>query len=168
MSDRGRHEDMIEPKRTSGYRGRGHCFLNAVTSVLLGALTAIAISSVARAQATPQPAKEARPAKHSKKAAPAEKPRIIPITINKGETYTISGLEKGATTSSKAGKNPNALTVQPQPSGDIVLLGTEGGSWKINATLANGEKVVYDVKVKAGAPPINSLNPGRAPASIAP
>jgi hypothetical protein len=65
-------------------------------------------------------------------------------------------------------KNPNSLTVQPQPSGDIVLLGTEGGSWKIDATLASGEKVTYDVKVKADAPPINSLVPGTAPTAIAP
>ena len=125
-----------------------------------------------RAVAQPQPTalatKDARPAKHAKTAVAAKKPRVIPITINKGETYTITGLERGAATASKPGKNPNALTMQPQPSGDIVLLGTEGGSWRINATLANGERVVYDVKVKAEAPPINSLDPGTAPTAMAP
>ena len=77
-------------------------------------------------------------------------------------------MEKGAKTDSQAVKNPNSLTIQPQPSGDIVLLGTEGGSWKINATLATGEKVTYDVTVKAEAPPINSLTPGAAPTAMAP
>jgi len=70
-------------------------------------------------------------------AAEAKKRRVIPVTINKGETYTISGLKKDSATKSKPVKNPNSLTVQPQPSGDIVLLGTEGGSWKIDATLAS-------------------------------
>ena len=122
----------------------------------------------AQAQPTAQATRQARPAKHAKSAVSMKKPRVIPITINKGETYTITGLERGAATASKPGKNPNALTMQPQPSGDIVLLGTEGGRWKINATLADGEKVVYDVKVKAEAPPINSLDPGTAPTAIAP
>jgi len=94
--------------------------------------------------------------------------RDLSLTINKGETYTISGLKPGVKTDAKAGKNPNALSIQPQSSGDIVLLGTEGGSWKIDATLASGEEVTYDVKVKAEAPPINSLIPGTAPTAIPP
>jgi hypothetical protein len=146
--------------------------LIAAATALLGLLTIVA---TARPQATPPPtpaaakgAKRAKAAKHTKEAKQAEKRRVIAVTISKGETYTISGLEKGAQTDSKAGKNPNTLSIQPQPSGDIVLLGTEGGSWKIDATLASGEKVTYDVKVKAEAPPINSLTPGVAPTAIAP
>jgi len=81
---------------------------------------------------------------------------------------TVTDDIEKAVTESKAGKNPNALSVQPQPSGDLVLLGTEGGSWKIDATLASGEEVTYDVKVKAEAPPINSLIPGTAPTAIPP
>jgi hypothetical protein len=147
---------------------------NLIVAVMavLGLLT---MTATARPQDSPAPSaqatKEARHAmgaKHLKQTKQAQKRRVIPVTISKGQTYTISGLEKGAKTDSKAGKNPNALTIQPQSSGDIVLLGTEGGSWKIDATLASGEKVTYDVKVKAEAPPINSLTPGTAPTAIAP
>jgi hypothetical protein len=171
---------MIEAKLRMPGAGRGRNQRNlrslrnliAAATALLGLLTIVA---TARPQATPQPtpaatkgAKRAKEAKNTKEAKQAEKRRVIAVTISKGETYTISGLEKGAQTDSKAGKNPNALSIQPQPSGDIVLLGTEGGSWKIDATLASGEKVTYDVKVKAEAPPINSLTPGGAPTAIAP
>jgi hypothetical protein len=168
---------MIESELRMASAGRGRnqrnlCSLRnliAAATALLGLLTIVA---TARPQATPQPTpaatKGAKGAKHTKEAKQAEKRRVIAVTISKGETYTISGLEKGAQTDSKAGKNPNALSIQPQPSGDIVLLGTEGGSWKIDATLASGEKVTYDVKVKAEAPPINSLTPGVAPTAIAP
>jgi hypothetical protein len=38
-----------------------------------------------------------------------EERRVILVTISKGETYTISGLEKGAKTDSKAVSNPNFL-----------------------------------------------------------
>ncbi len=129
---------------------------------LIIALTVVLELLTLAAIALPQSSTDA------KQANEVEKRRVIPVTIDKGETYTISGLEKGARTESKAVKNPNSLSIQPQPSGDIVLLGTEGGSWKINATLASGEKVTYDVKVKAQAPPINSLTPGSAPTAMAP
>jgi hypothetical protein len=151
---------------------RGPTLIMALTAAF-GLLT---LTATARpqdsAQPTPQPTKEARHGKggtHAKEAKAAKKKRrVISVTIGKGETYTISGLKQGAKTDSKPGKNPNALSIQPQPSGDIVLLGTEGGSWKIDATLADGEEVTYDVKVKAEAPPINSLAPGTAPTAIAP
>jgi len=157
-------------------KGKGANRGRSLIAALTAAFGLLALTANARpqdqAQPTPQPTKEARHAKgaaHAKETEMAKKKRrIIPVTISKGETYTISGLKQGAKTDSKAGKNPNALSIQPQSSGDIVLLGTEGGSWKIDATLANGEEVTYDVKVKAGAPPINSLAPGSAPTAIGP
>jgi hypothetical protein len=167
----------LELELASAGRGRERNFrslrnLIAAAMALVGLLT---ITTAARPQATVQPtalgtpgAKHAKAAKHPKVINHAEKRRVIAVTINKGDTYRISGLAKGAETDSKAGENPNALSIQPQPSGDIVLLGTEHGSWKIDATLADGEKVTYDVKVKAEAPPINSLTPGVAPTAIAP
>jgi len=160
----------IELKRARAGRGRIQRTLRNLTVALTAALGLLTLTATARPQVvvlqpTPQATKEAR---HAKGAKHATKRRVIPVTISKGETYTISGLEKGAKTDSKAGKNPNALSIQPQPSGDIVLLGTEGGSWKIDATLASGEEVTYDVKVKAEAPPINSLTPGTAPTAMAP
>lgn len=142
--------------------------LIVAATAVVGLLT---LTAIARPQATPTPQPTphaAKKATHAKEAKETPKRRVIPVTISKGETYTISGLEKGVKTDSKAGKNPNALSIQPQASGDIVLLGTEGGSWKIDATLASGEKVTYDVKVTAEAPPINSLTPGTAPTAIAP
>jgi len=171
---------MFESKATelkwaSASRGRNHYSLRTLIAAATAALGLLTMTATARPQASPAPSAQATKeprhairAKHTKEIKQAEKRRVIPVTINKGETYTISGLEKGAKTDSKAGKNPNALSIQPQPSGDIVLLGTEGGSWKIDATLADGEKVTYDVKVKAEAPPINSLTPGTAPTAIGP
>ncbi len=148
--------------------GRNLRNLTVAVTAVMGLLM---LTATAWPQATPQPTpatKNARHAKDAKQAGQVKKPRVISVTINKGETYTISGLEKGAKTDSKAVANPNSLSVQPQPSGDLVLLGTEAGSWKIDATLAGGEKVVYDVTVKAEAPPINSLIPGTAPSAIPP
>jgi hypothetical protein len=168
----------IELKRASAGGGRKQRNLRSPRTVIAAATAVLGLLTMTAAawpqdslEPSPQATKEARHAngaKHTKESKRPEKRRVIPVTINKGETYTISGLEKGAKTDSKAGKNPNALSIEPQPSGDIVLLGTEGGSWKIDATLADGEKVTYDLKVKAEAPPINSLTPGTAPTAIAP
>ena len=91
------------------------------------------------------------------------KRRIIPVTINKGQNYTISGVKEGAAAPSpKVVNNPNALVVQNAP-GRIELVGADAGSWKINVTLATGEKVTYVVTVKAEAPPQGSLVPAAAP-----
>ncbi|MGA8059242.1 MAG: hypothetical protein WB999_13430 [Candidatus Binataceae bacterium] len=165
---------MSDSGMASANRGRNQRNLRSLRNLIAAATAVVGLftmTATARPQASPEPspqatkeAKHAKGAKHTKET----KRRVIPVTIGKGETYTISGLEKGAKTDSKAGKNPNALSIQPQPSGDIVLLGTEGGSWKIDATLASGEKVTYEVKVKAEAPPINSLTPGTAPTAIGP
>ena len=163
-------ESAVEAGVESHLKGasRGRTLIVALTAAL-GLLT---MTAPARPQDAAQPTSRATPksphAKAAKHAKKAEKRRIIPVTISKGETYTISGLKPGVKTDSQAGKNPNALSIQPQSSGDIVLLGTEGGSWKIDATLASGEEVTYDVKVKAEAPPINSLSPGTAPTAIPP
>ena len=98
-------------------------------------------------------------------APPEAKRRIIPVTINKGQNYTIDGVEEGAAPRAKVVNNPNALVVQNAP-GRIELVGADAGSWKINATLATGEKVTYVVTVKAAAPPQGSLAPGAAPPAI--
>ena len=152
---------MIELKGTGAKCGRK---LTIALALTLGMLTLVVRLGLAK-EAT---AKETKTTKEAKTAKKAEKPRIIPVTINKGDTYTISGLKKGSAADSKAVKNPNSLSVQHQPSGDIVLLGTEAGSWNVDVTLANGEKVIYEVTVRAAAPPINSLTPGSAASSTAP
>ncbi len=99
-------------------------------------------------------------------APPEAKRRIISVTINKGENYTISGVKEGAAAPHpKVVNNPNALVVQEAP-GRIELVGADAGSWKFNVTLATGEKVTYVVTVKAAAPPQGSLVPGTAPTAI--
>jgi hypothetical protein len=152
---------MIEFNLTRARRGRNWRALCNGRNLLI-VLTAVLVLLTLAAIALPQPATDVNQTNE------LEKRRVIPVSIGKGETYTISGLEKGTKTDSQAVRNSNSLIVQPQPSGDIVLLGTEGGSWKIDATLATGEKVTYDVTVKAEAPPINSLTPGLAPTAMAP
>jgi len=91
--------------------------------------------------------------------------RLIPLTINKGQNYTISGVEEGTIPSLKVIENPNALVVQNAP-GRIELVGADSGRWKIYVTLAGGEKVIYVVTVKSEAPPQGSLDPAAAPTVI--
>ncbi len=106
-------------------------------------------------------------------APPEAKRRIIPLTINKGQNYTISGVQEGAASgagegaapSTKVVDNPNALVVYDAP-GRIELLGADTGTWKIDVTLATGEKVTYVVTVNAAGPPHGSLVPGTAPTVI--
>jgi hypothetical protein len=93
------------------------------------------------------------------------KRRVIPVTINKGQNYTIDGVKDGTGPAPKVVNNPNALVVQSAP-GRIELVGADSGKWKINVTLATGEKVTYLVTVNAEAPPQGSLVPAAAPTAI--
>ncbi|HEY9156683.1 hypothetical protein [Candidatus Binatus sp.] len=98
-------------------------------------------------------------------AGPKAKQRTIPVTINKGQNYTISDVKEGAAPGLKVVNNPNALVVQNAP-GRIELVGADASSWKINVTLATGEEVTYVVTVKADAPPQGSLVPDAVPTVI--
>jgi hypothetical protein len=98
-------------------------------------------------------------------AAQAKK-RTVSVTINKGETYVITDVRKDAAPGIKVADNPNALVVRTDEPGKIVLVGSDAGSWNLDVTLANGEKVTYAVNVKAAAPPQGSLVPGSAPTVI--
>ena len=97
--------------------------------------------------------------------AGAAKRRIIPLTLSKGQNYTISDVKKGTAPNIKVVKNPNALVVQTAP-GRIELLGADSGTWNIKVTLASGEKVLYTVIVKSEGPPQGDLAPGSAPTAI--
>lgn len=99
------------------------------------------------------------------KAKTKTRRRLIPVTINKGQNYTITGVKEGTNPSPKVVNNPNALVIQNAP-GRIELVGADSGNWKINVTLATGEKVTYVVTVKAAAPPQGTLNPVAAPTAI--
>jgi len=94
------------------------------------------------------------------------KRRLIPLTINKGETYVISNVSVSGAPGIKVVANPNALVVNTDASGKVVLVGADTGSWNIDLTLATGERVTYSVSVKADAPPQGSLDPGSAPTPI--
>ncbi len=104
---------------------------------------------------------------------PKTQRRVIPVTIDKGQNYTITGVADAAASDggdaaaprTKVVDNPNALVMQEAP-GRIELVGADSGTWKINVTLATGEKVIYVVTVKAAAPPQGSLVPGTAPTVI--
>ena len=133
---------MIQPCRTSANRRHG---LMAALIATLGLLI-LNISLATAAEAN-----------H----------RTVSISINKGETYTIDGVSKAAATPGiKVTNNPNALVVNTDVPGKIVLVGADTGSWNLDVTLANGDKVTYAVNVKATAPPQGSLLPGAAPTAI--
>lgn len=125
--------------------------------VLLGALLAILggflVSPVLAESAKGSPAK------------PAAKRRLIPLTINKGQNYTISGVKDDPPPGIKVVNNPNALVLQTAP-GRIEMVGADSGTWRIKTTLASGEKVTYVVTVKALAPPQGTLAPAGAPTAI--
>jgi hypothetical protein len=93
------------------------------------------------------------------------KRRIIPVTINKGQNYTISGVKDAPAPGIKVVNNPNALVLQIAP-GRIEMVGADSGTWRIKTTLATGEKVTYVVTVKALAPPQGTLVPASAPTPI--
>ena len=97
--------------------------------------------------------------------AEAAQRRVIPLTINKGQNYTISGVKPGTQPGVKVLSNPHALVMQTAP-GRIELVGADAGSWNLKVTLDTGEKVLYAITVNAGAPPQGSLAPGAAPTAI--
>ena len=153
-------ESAVKAEVESNLKGasRGRTLIVALTAAL-GLLT---MTAPARPQDTaqPTPRRPERPAHQGRQACQEgrETPHY-PGDDQQGRDLHHQRSQTGRQNRREAGKNPNALSIQPQSSGDIVLLGTEGGSWKIDATLASGEEVTYDVKVKAEAPPINSLTP---------
>lgn len=133
---------MIQPTSTMGDRGRN---LIAALMAMLGLLL-LNSSSATAAEAN-----------H----------RTVSVTINKGETYTIEGVSKKVLAPGiKVTDNPNALVVRTDVPGKVVLVGADAGSWNLDLTLANGDKVTYKVNVKAEAPPQGSLVPGSAPTTM--
>ena len=139
---------MIGRREPKANRGRN---LIAVLMAVLGLL--LLSGRPVRAQ---EWTKQDKPQKQAKR-------RIIPVTINKGETYVVNDVSESAKVGIKAVANPNALIVRSDAPGQIVLYGADAGSFNLNVTLASGEKVTYKVSVKALAPPQGDLTPGSAP-----
>jgi hypothetical protein len=138
----------IEPRRSRANRGL------ALVAVLMAVTGLLLLSGrPVRAQ---EWTKQDKPQKQAKR-------RIIPVTINNGETYVVNDVSESAKVGIKAVANPNALIVRSDAPGQIVLYGADTGSFNLNVTLASGEKVTYKVSVKALAPPQGDLTPGSAP-----
>jgi hypothetical protein len=131
-------------------------------SALLAAQPNLAAQPSAAAQAT----SDAQSSAAAKPTPVARvKRRLIPVTINKGQNYTISGVKDAPAPGIKVVNNPNALVLQIAP-GRIEMVGADAGTWRIKTTLATGEKVTYVVTVKALAPPQGTLVPASAPTPI--
>src|SRR6266849_594904 len=136
---------MIGRRESKANRGRN------LIAVLMAALGLLLLSG--------RPVRAQEWTKQDKPQNKQAKRRIIPVTINKGETYVISDVSEGGAPGIKPVANPDAP-------GKIVLVGADAGSWNLDVTLASGEKVTYQVSVKAEAPPQGDLNPGSAPTAI--
>jgi len=91
--------------------------------------------------------------------------KVVSISLNAGETYTINGLAEDNTPAVHILKNPNALIVHSGGPGQLVLLGAASGEWNVDVTDSAGEPVTYKINVKAIANP-DKLAPGKAPAAM--
>lgn len=93
--------------------------------------------------------------------------RQVAVTLNAGETFVIKDLSEGATPAVHVVENPNALIVNSEKPGELVLVGTSAGKWKIDVQTAAGEKVAYKVQVNATTSPVSHpLEPSKAPSSL--
>jgi hypothetical protein len=134
----------------------------AVVAAVLVTPTGDAAQVTPAATATPAAARPATPS--AKPTEHAKKPeRVIPVSMTKGETYTINGVAEDGSPGIKVMENPNALVVRTDAPGRIVLVGADSGTWRLSVTLASGEKVIYEITVRAIAPAQGSLEPGAAP-----
>jgi len=93
--------------------------------------------------------------------------REVSVTLNAGESFVIKDVSKDATPAVHVVSNPNAMIVHSDPSGGLVLLGTEAGSWKISVKSADGEQVVYKIQVNSiKGPSADPLAPGKMPTPL--
>ncbi len=91
--------------------------------------------------------------------------KVVTISLNAGETYTIKGLAADNTPAVHVLKNPNALIVHSGGPGQLVLLGAGSGEWNLDVTDSSGTPVTYKIDVKSIANP-DRLAPGKAPAAM--
>ena len=93
-------------------------------------------------------------------------PQWIPVSMNAGETYTITDIKPGTKPSIHIDKNPNAFVTNDSPPGQLTIVGAEAGHWTVTVINAAGREVTYDVNGFAVATPGAPLKPGKAPAAI--
>ncbi len=89
--------------------------------------------------------------------------REIAISLTAGQSYVIKDLKANSTPGVHVLENPNALIVNSDTAGQLVLVGTQAGEWAIDAELASGEQVTYKVVVHGVANPKSPLIPGTTP-----
>jgi Flp pilus assembly secretin CpaC len=87
-----------------------------------------------------------------------------PITINRGETWVIHGVDPNSEPEVRSIDNPNALVLSREPSGDVVVLGADPGSETIRVAMIGGGTSSYTVTVKSIIDPNNRLAPATMPA----
>lgn len=92
--------------------------------------------------------------------------KIIPISINAGESYIIKNVGEESTPAVHVIKNPNALVVTTGAPGQLVLMGTDNGEWTVDVTDANGAALTYKVDVHTIIDFTDPTKPGKAPATL--
>ena len=97
---------MIGRRESKANRGRN------LIAVLMAALGLLLLSG--------RPVRAQEWTKQDKPQNKQAKRRIIPVTINKGETYVISDVSEGGAPGIKPVANPNALVVRTDAPGKIV------------------------------------------------
>ena len=93
----------------------------------------------------------------------AEAPAASAISINRGETYIIKGASPDSRPEVKSINNPNALIVNVQPDGSVLVLGADPGVEEVRVKMADGHVDVYTVTVISSTNPANPLAAGSAP-----
>ncbi len=97
----------------------------------------------------------------------AEAPTASAISINRGETYIIKGASPDSRPEVKSIDNPNALIINVQPDGSVLVLGADPGVEEVRVKMADGHVDVYTVTVTSITDPANPLAAGSAPPAIA-
>src|SRR5208282_5853125 len=97
----------------------------------------------------------------------AEAPTGSAVSINRGETYIIKGASPDSRPEVKSIDNPNALIVNVQPDGSVLVLGADPGVEEVRVKMADGHVDVYTVTVTSSINPANPLAAGSAPPAIA-
>ncbi len=91
------------------------------------------------------------------------------INMTKGETATIDHLKKASAPTVHVIENPNALVLNGDNPGQLLMVAAERGKWDITVTHDDGDVVVYRVSVAAIADNPdngNPLKPASAPAAL--
>ncbi len=101
-------------------------------------------------------------------AGPGEESEQQALTLNAGESKVIGHIRPGSTPAIRVLRNPHALVIHGESSGEVVLLGAERGVWEVKVDLDDGRTVSYRVTVNAVADAGKRLEPGVSPPASGP